>query len=159
MTALGARPRPLQFSEVYSALKTGAIDGTEGPSSNFYTQNLQLAQKYLTLSNHGYLGYAVVANKKFWDSLTPEIRSTLEGALRDATTFANESAEENNAAALESIRKTGQTQIIELTAEEKSAWRSALARVSQQARGRIPQELIANIYRESIGSSTAVSLK
>ncbi len=159
MKALGARPRALQFSEVYSALKSGAVDGTEGPASNFYTQNLQLAQKYLTLSNHGYLGYAVVANKKFWDGLTPEIRSTLEGALRDATAFANESAEQNNAAALESIRKTGRTQIIELTADEKSAWHAALAKVHHQAQGKIPAELMANIYRETSGSVTSASLR
>jgi C4-dicarboxylate-binding protein DctP len=159
MKALGAKPRALQFSEVYSALKTGAIDGTEGPASNFYTQNLQLAQKYLTLSNHGYLGYAVVANKKFWDTLTPEIRGTLEGALRDATTFANESAEQNNAAALESIRKTGRTQIIELTTDEKSAWHAALAKVHHQAQGKIPAELMANIYRQTSGSPSEVSLR
>lgn len=149
MKALGAKPRPLDFSEVYSALKVGAVDGTEGPVSNFYTQNLHLAQKYLTLSDHGYLGYAVVANKIFWDGLSPAIRSALEGALRDATTYANESAEKNNAAALEAVRKTGRTQIIELTAEEKSAWRKALGKVHQQADARVHKELVQSIYKEA----------
>lgn len=53
MKALGAKAKPLPFSKVYNALKTGAVDGTEEPVSNFYNQNLHLTQKYLTLSNHG----------------------------------------------------------------------------------------------------------
>ena len=149
MKALKAKPRVLEFSEVYGALKAGAVDGTEGPVSNFYTQNLHMVQKYLTLSDHGYLGYAVVANKKFWERLTPEIRSALQGALLDATVYANEYAQRNNTEALDAIRKAGRTQIIELTAEEKSAWRKALARVHRQAEERIPGELIRRIYKET----------
>jgi len=156
MTALGARPRTLQFSEEYNALKTGAIDGTEGSISNFYTHDLHLAQKFLTLSNHGYLGYAVVANKKFWDALTPEIRSTLEVALRDATVYANKLAKQTNDEALESVRKTGRTQIIELTVPEKLAWRKALAKVHLQSERRIPKELIDSIHRETGYAQTTV---
>jgi len=158
MKALGAKSRVLQFSEVYSALKTGLVDGTEGPVSNFYTQNLHLAQRYLTLSNHGYLGYAVVANKKFWNGLTPETRQILETSMNDATAFANESAQRNNALSLEAVIRSGKTQIIELTHEENRAWHDALAKVHQQAEGRIPKELIESIHRETGYTSTLVSL-
>lgn len=159
MKALGAKARALPFSEVYNALRAGAVDGTEGPVSNFYTQNLHLTQKYLTLSNHGYLGYAVIANKKFWDGLPPEIRSVLDGAMREATAYANASAERNNAAALESLRKTGQTQVIELTDEHKLAWRNALGKVQLQAQGRIPKGLIESIQRETGHTSATAALQ
>ncbi|WP_373277220.1 DctP family TRAP transporter solute-binding subunit [Aquaspirillum serpens] len=56
--ALGALPQVMAFSEVYQALQTGVVDGTENPISNFYTQKMHEVQKHLTLSNHGYLGYA-----------------------------------------------------------------------------------------------------
>ena len=69
MKALGAIPQVMAFSEVYQALQTGVVDGTENPPSNFYTQKMQEVQKYLALTDHGYLGYAVIANKKFWDGL------------------------------------------------------------------------------------------
>lgn len=147
MKALGARPRPLEFSEVYSSLKVGVVDGTEGPVSNFYTQNLHRAQKYLTLSDHGYLGYAVVTNKKFWAGLPAEIRTALEAALRDATAFANQAALEGNAAALDAVKASGQTQVIELTAEEKAAWRDAVASVYQSGVGDIPKELLDSILK------------
>ena len=69
MKALGAIPQVMAFSEVYQALQTGVVDGTENPPSNFYTQKMHEVQKYLALTNHGYLGYAVIVNKKFWDGL------------------------------------------------------------------------------------------
>jgi C4-dicarboxylate-binding protein DctP len=92
MRALGALPQVMAFSEVYQALQTGVVDGTENPPSNFYTQKMHEVQKYLALTNHGYLGYAVIANKKFWDGLPADIRATLEGALKDATKYANDIA-------------------------------------------------------------------
>ena len=84
----------MAFSEVYQALQTGVVDGTENPPSNFYTQKMQEVQKYLALTNHGYLGYAVIVNKKFWDGLPADIRTTLEGAMKDATKYANDIAQE-----------------------------------------------------------------
>ena len=81
MRALGANPQVLAFSEVYQALQTGVVDGTENPPSNMYTQKMHEVQKYVTVSNHGYLGYAVIVNKKFWDGLPPDIRTALDKAM------------------------------------------------------------------------------
>src|SRR5205823_11153751 len=57
MRALGASPQVMAFSEVYQALQTGVVDGTENPPSNLYTQKMHEVQKYVTLSNHGSGGY------------------------------------------------------------------------------------------------------
>jgi C4-dicarboxylate-binding protein DctP len=78
MRALGAIPQVMAFSEVYQALQTGVVDGTENPPSNFYTQKMHEVQKYTALTDHGYIGYAVIVNKKFWDGLPADIRTTLE---------------------------------------------------------------------------------
>jgi TRAP-type mannitol/chloroaromatic compound transport system substrate-binding protein len=80
MRALGANPQVLAFSEVYQALQTGVVDGTENPPSNMYTQKMHEVQKHVTVSNHGYLGYAVIVNKKFWDGLPADIRTAAEKA-------------------------------------------------------------------------------
>jgi len=159
MKDLGAKARPLPFSEVYNALKTGAVDGTEGPVSNFYTQNLHLTQKYLTLSNHGYLGYGVLVNKKFWDTLAPDVRIALEGSLKEATTYANDTAQRNNEEALMAVEQSGKTKVIQLSADEKLAWQKALSKVHQQTDGRIPKELIERIYQESGYHLAAVSMR
>ena len=67
--ALGAIPQVMAFSEVYQALQTGVVDGTENTPSNMFTQKMHEVQKYATLTNHGYIGYAVIVNKKFWEGL------------------------------------------------------------------------------------------
>ena len=111
MRALGAIPQVLAFSEVYQALQTGVVDGTENTHSNIYTQKMHEVQKHLTLSDHGYLGYAVIVNKKFWDGLPADIRTSWK-AMRDATKYANAIAQQENDVALKRSKTTGKTEIL-----------------------------------------------
>jgi C4-dicarboxylate-binding protein DctP len=149
MRALGANPQVMAFSEVYQALQTGVVDGTENPPSNLYTQKMHEVQKFLTISEHGYLGYAVIVNKKFWEGLPADIRKTLEGAMKDATKYANDIARKENDDAVEAVKKSGKTQIVTLTAEEKKAWKKALVKVHQEAESRVGKDLIQSIYKET----------
>ncbi|MBB5610503.1 MULTISPECIES: TRAP transporter substrate-binding protein [unclassified Janthinobacterium] len=149
MRALGANPQVLAFSEVYQALQTGVVDGTENPPSNMYTQKMNEVQKHVTVSNHGYLGYAVIVNKKFWDGLPADIRGQLEQAMRDATTFEKAIAQRDNDQALEAIKKTGKTQVYTLTVQEQAEWRKAMAPVQKTMESRIGKELISAINKES----------
>jgi C4-dicarboxylate-binding protein DctP len=147
MKALGAIPQVMAFSEVYQALQTGVVDGTENPPSNFYTQKMQEVQKFLALTNHGYLGYAVIVNKKFWDGLPADVRTTLEGAMKDATKFADDIAKKENDDALEAVKKTGKTEILTLTAEQKAAMRKALVVVHKENEARVGKETIEAVYK------------
>jgi C4-dicarboxylate-binding protein DctP len=149
MRGLGASPQVMAFSEVYQALQTGVVDGTENPPSNFYTQKMHEVQKYLTISDHGYLGYAVIVNKKFWDGLPADIRKTLEGAMADATTYADDIAKKENEDSLEAVKKSGKTQFITLTPEEKLAWKKALVKVHKESESRVGKDLIQSIYKET----------
>jgi C4-dicarboxylate-binding protein DctP len=149
MRTLGAVPEVLAFSEVFPALRAGLVDGTENPPSNMYTQQMQEVQKYLTVSNHGYLGYAVIVNKKFWDGLPGGIRNALELAMKQATVYEKTIAQRDNDAALEAIRRTGRTTIYTLNAAEQLAWRQALAPVQQQMEARIGKDLISAINKAS----------
>jgi len=149
MRALGATPQVMAFSEVYQALQTGVVDGTENPPSNLYTQKMNEVQKYVTLSNHGVVEYAVIANKKFWDGLPAEVRRTLEGAMQDATKYANDIAKQENDDALAKVKATGKTQILELSADEKKAWKKALLKVHRDSEATIGKPLIQEIYKET----------
>src|SRR6187455_480823 len=145
--ALGGIPQVMAFSEVYQALQTGVVDGTENPPSNFYTQKMHEVQKYLALTDHGYLGYAVIANKKFWDGLPADVRTTLEGAMKDATKFGNDIAKKENDEALDAVRKSGKTQILTLTADEKAAMKKALVPVHKENESRVGKDIIAEVYK------------
>jgi C4-dicarboxylate-binding protein DctP len=149
MRALGANPQVMAFSEVYQALQTGVVDGTENPPSNLYTQKMHEVQKHLTLSDHGYLGYAVIVNKKFWDGLPADIRTQLEKAMADATRYANAIAQQENDKALDAVKKSGKTTIYALTDKEKAEWRKALLPVQKDMEGRIGKEVIAAVNKEA----------
>jgi C4-dicarboxylate-binding protein DctP len=147
MRALGANPQVLAFSEVYQALQTGVVDGTENPPSNMYTQKMHEVQKHLTVSNHGYLGYAVIVNKKFWDGLPADIRASLSKAMAEATTYEKAIAQRDNDLAMEAMRKAGKTAIHLQTPQEQAAWRAALMPVQKDMESRVGKELIASINK------------
>lgn len=149
MRALGANPQIMAFSDVYQALQTGVVDGTENPPSNLYTQKMHEVQKHVTLSDHGYLGYAVIVNKKFWDGLPGDIRSGLERAMKDATKYSNAIAKQENDMAMAAVRASGKTTIYALTDKEKSEWRKVLLPVHKSMEDRIGKDLIRAVNKEA----------
>ncbi|AYH45251.1 TRAP transporter substrate-binding protein [Azoarcus sp. DN11] len=149
MRTLGAIPQVMAFSEVYQALQTGVVDGTENPHSNLYTQKMHEVQKYMTLTDHGYLGYAVITNKKFWDGLPADVRGELERAMKESTEYANKIAREENDKALEAVRASGKTQIYKPTDAEKLAFKKALVPVHKKMESRIGADIIKEIYKET----------
>ena len=91
-----------------------------------YTQKMHEVQKYTTLSNHGYIGYVVVVNKKFWDGLPADIRANLDKAMAEATAYSNEHSAKENDEALDEMKKPGRTELITLTTEEVAAMQKAM---------------------------------
>jgi C4-dicarboxylate-binding protein DctP len=146
MRSVNAIPQVMAFSEVYQALQTGVVNGTENPPSNLYTQKMHEVQKYVTLSDHGYLGYAVIVNKKFWESLPADIRTILEGCMKDATKFANDVAKKDNDEALAAVKKSGRSQIITLTPQEKAAWKKAMDKAHKDNMNRIGADIVKEVY-------------
>jgi C4-dicarboxylate-binding protein DctP len=149
MKALGALPQTMAFSEVYQALQTGVVDGTENPPSNLYTQKMHEVQKHVTMTDHGYLGYAVITNKKFWDGLPADVRTGLEAAMVEATKFANDIARKENEDAMAKVKASGKSEVYVPTKEERAAWKKALVRVHTDMESRIGKETIQLVYKET----------
>jgi C4-dicarboxylate-binding protein DctP len=152
MRSVGALPQTMAFSEVYQALQTGVVDGTEGPLSNLWTQKQYEVQKHVTLTYHTISNYIVIANKPFWDKLPPEVRSALEGAIKDATALNDEMSVKDEAAAIAGINASGRSTIYRPTAAEKEAWVKAMLPVQDEMATRVKKETIASI-RSAVGSS------
>ncbi|WP_454644518.1 TRAP transporter substrate-binding protein [Bradyrhizobium liaoningense] len=147
--ALGSLPQVMAFSEVYQALQTGVVDGQENTWSNIYTQKMHEVQKYITETNHGYIGYVVIVNKKFWDDLPADIRDQLSKAMKEATAFSNTQSQKENDDALAEIKKSGKSEIIKLTPEQDEAMRKAMEPVYKDAAGRVGQSLIDEFQKEA----------
>jgi C4-dicarboxylate-binding protein DctP len=147
--ALSSLPQVMAFGEVYQALQTGVVDGQENTWSNIYTQKMHEVQKYITESNHGYIGYVVIVNKKFWDDLPADIRDQLTKAMKEATDFNNTQSQKENEDALAEIKKSGKSEIIKLTPEQDEAMRKAMEPVYKDAAGRVGQPLIDEFQKEA----------
>jgi C4-dicarboxylate-binding protein DctP len=146
---LGAIPQVMAFSDVYQALQTGVVDGQENTWSNIYTQKMHEVQKYMTTTNHGYIGYVVVVNKKFWDGLPADIREQLGKAMKEATEFGNNQSAKENDDALEAIKKSGKSEILIPTAEQDEAMRKAMMPVYKDVASRVGQPLIDEFLKET----------
>lgn len=147
--ALGSLPQVMAFSEVYQALQTGVVDGQENTWSNIYTQKMHEVQKYITETNHGYIGYVVIVNKKFWDDLPADIRDQLSKAMKEATDFNNAQSQKENDDALAEIKKSGKSEIIKLTSEQDEAMRKAMEPVYKDAASRVGQPLIDEFLKQA----------
>jgi C4-dicarboxylate-binding protein DctP len=149
MKAYGAVPQVMAFSEVYQGLQTGVIDGQENTPSNMYTQKMHEVQKYGALTDHGYIGYAVIVNKKFWDGLPADIRGQLEKAMAEATTYSNGISQQENDEALEAMKKSGKIEFYKPTDADIKKWRDASKPVWDEMSGRIGKDLLKNVAAEA----------
>ncbi len=145
MRILGAIPQQTAFADTYQVLQTNAADGAENPPTNIFTQRIHEVQKYGIITNHGYLGYAVVVNKAFWETLPEDIRKILEQAINDAALFGNENAFQENILSLVRITLSGTIQLYTPSPEELTLWRKALHPVQKEVSDRVGADLIKAI--------------
>ena len=149
MRALGCQPQVMAFSEVYQAMQTGVVDGSENTLPNFWTQKFYEVQKHVALTYHGYDGYAVIVNKKFWDGLPDGLRATLAKAMQEATDYENELSLKENNEDVAKIKRAAKAQVYELSTEEQTALRKTLLPVHKQMESRIGKNWIDAVYKEA----------
>ena len=105
--AYGANPSPMKFSELFTALQTGVMDGQENPLTQIYSSKLYEVQKYLSLSGHVYSPAYLVAGAKKWEKLPADVRSALESSARETQAFVYETAERLEGELLGKIKASG----------------------------------------------------
>lgn len=105
------------------------MEGQENTISNIYTKKFSEVQKYLTLSQHGFMGYAVIVNADFWDQLPSQARELIEKTMSEVTLWERETAKELDEEQLEEIKKMKVLNIYSLTPREKMIWRKDFSSV------------------------------
>jgi C4-dicarboxylate-binding protein DctP len=103
----------------------------------------------MTLSDHAYHGYALITNAKFWAGLPADVRTLLEGAVRDATEHFYAAAKVENDEGVAAIRKSGHTEVITLTPQQRLAWKKAMLKTHEEMADRVGLPLIQSIYKET----------
>jgi C4-dicarboxylate-binding protein DctP len=124
--AWGAESTPMAFSEVYTALQQGVVDGAENPYSNIESQKMHTVQEFITESNHGYLGYVLVVNNAFFDSLPADLQQAVTDAADEAGVYNRQIAGQVNEDAKQAILDAGGTEITALSDAERQAFKDAV---------------------------------
>ncbi|KAA0259447.1 DctP family TRAP transporter solute-binding subunit [Deferribacter autotrophicus] len=119
---VGAVPVSKPFKVVVDLLKAGLIDGQQNTYNNIYTQQFFKYQKYLTITNNGFLGYVFISSVKFWENLDIKSKEIILNALEKATIYEYELAEEINYEDYYRIIIHSNIEIIPLNDREKKIW-------------------------------------
>jgi C4-dicarboxylate-binding protein DctP len=153
---MDAKTFPIPFNQVYRHLEQGIVDGEENTISNIYTKKFYQVQKYLTISNHGYLGYGVLMNKEYWDKLPSELHRPIMEAMKEATVYANATAISMNEKQLAELREMSGMHIHELSREERQEWMAAFDVVYSRFQTQIGKELIdkVRVLQEKYGKKS-----
>lgn len=141
MRAIGANPQVLAYSEAYNALQSGVVDGAENPWANIWSAKFFEIQDGITETNHGAMGYVLVASTDFWGGLPDDIRTELRSIIDEVTVYERKIAGERNATARQSILDAG-SEIRELTPEQRQAWVDAMRPVWNEYQDEIGADLI-----------------
>ncbi|ADI27914.1 TRAP transporter substrate-binding protein [Geobacillus sp. C56-T3] len=124
---LGGEPVAVSFDRVYQELEQHKFDGQENTISNIYSKGFYKFQPYITISNHGYLGYAVMMNQSFWDSLPKDIQQKMTEAMAEATRWNLEQSKEQNERELKQLERREDVFLYRLSEEEKRKWEQKFA--------------------------------
>jgi len=105
--AYGANPSPMKFSEVFTALQTGVMDGQENPFTQITSAKFQEVQKFISLTGHVYTpAYATVGAKK-WATLPADVRKVLEDTAKETQAWVYAQAEKDDKELLDKILAAG----------------------------------------------------
>jgi tripartite ATP-independent transporter DctP family solute receptor len=145
--SLGANAVPLPYTELYTALETGTVDGQENPAANILNAKFYEVQKYMTVTRHQYNPQIVLISKKFWDGLNDEEKAVLQTAATEARDYQRKVSREIDAKAIADIKATGM-EVTELAPEETEKLRAAVKPMIEKFSAEIGSETVSALFKE-----------
>lgn len=145
--SLGANAVPLPYTELYTALETGTVDGQENPSANILNAKFFEVQKYMTVTRHQYNPQIVLISKKVWDGLNDEEKALFQSTAAEARDYQRTVSREVDAKALADIKATGM-EVSELSPEETQKLRDAVKPLIEKFGAEIGPDTVAALFKE-----------
>lgn len=139
--AMGADPTSMSFSEVFTALQQGTVDGQENPISVIYTTKLNEVQKYMTICNYSYDPIVLGVNKKLWDSIDKDTQAIMKKAAEEAMALNIKLTREDEAKQLDEMKKKG-LQVNVLTPEQIKVFQASVTSVYKEQESVIGKDLL-----------------
>lgn len=144
---LGATPQAVSFDEVNSVIAKDAIDVQENTLSNIYSKSFYKEEPYITRSNHGILGYGVLMNQRFWDSLSTESKGIITVSMKQASEWNEKTARKMNVEDEQRMRAYG-THFYTLPVREKARWRKTLQPLYEEFQHQDYRDILETIERQ-----------
>ncbi|HZZ91558.1 MAG TPA: TRAP transporter substrate-binding protein [Usitatibacter sp.] len=132
--AYGANPSPMKFSEVFTALQTGVMDGQENPLAQIDSAKFYEVQKYLSMTGHVYTPAYLVASTNGWQKLPPDVQKTLEQAAKETQDFVYRTGAKMDEDLLQKMKKAG----IQVNEADKDAFIKASKPVYDEFAKEVP---------------------
>jgi len=138
--AYGANPSPMKFSEVFTALQTGVMDGEENPFTQIYSAKLQEVQKYLSLSGHVYTPAYLTVGTTHWNGLAADVRKILEETAKETQAYVYQTAAKDDEDLLGKLKQAG----MQVNEVDKEAFVAASKSIYEEFAKEVPgaKELI-----------------
>ena len=143
----GASVSMLEFNKTFQNLEKNHTDSQENTISNIYSKKLYELQKYLTISDHGFLGYGVLMNEEFWNELPPDIQRDIERAMQETTKWLWVKSDDMNNQLLEKIKQSSTISIYILSPNEKKQWMEEMTAIYPQFESAIGSDLMNKMKR------------
>ncbi|HEY9214147.1 MAG TPA: TRAP transporter substrate-binding protein DctP, partial [Ancylobacter sp.] len=138
--AVGANAVPMAFSELFTALETKAVDGQENPYTTIVSSKFFEVQKYLTVTNHVYSPWVLLASKSWWDKLSDDERKILMDAAIASRDFERTDTRADAKKALDQLKSSGM-EITVMPESEVAKLREKAAPVAQTVVNSVGQPL------------------
>ena len=142
---LGANPVPIDFAEVYNALQQGVVDGQENPLVSITKMRFYEVQSHMMMTNHGYLGYALLFSKAFWDKLSPGHQEIISKAALEAAQLERQEVANREDGYIKIIEDSG-TIVVRFTEEELKEFAKAMKPVHEKFADIIGRDLLQKAY-------------
>jgi TRAP-type transport system periplasmic protein len=143
--ALGANPTPMAFTELFTAMQQGTVDGQENPYATIYLQKFYEAQKHVSNTNHIYSPFVFLMSKSFFDGLTAEQQTIVKEAAVEAGLYERELNREANAKYLADLQTEGMT-YTEISEEEHLKMKALVQPVIDKYAEKIGKEIVQEVY-------------
>jgi len=129
VAAFGASPTPIAYSELYSALQTGVVDGAENPPTGYLSNSFYEVAPYYTLNEHIYSPSIMIMSESRWNSLSANQKSILQEAADEVRNFNRAQAAQRDEEALAELRAKG-VEIVEI--QDKGPWQAMVQPVYER---------------------------
>ena len=118
--AVGAKPVPMSFTELFSALQQGVVDGQFNPLATIYTNKFQEVQKYISLTSDIASLVVFTMSKSYYDSLSPEYQQVLQEGVQISQEYMSREWVREEQKARELLEQSGMVEINEVSGRTKS---------------------------------------